>query len=50
MDEIYGDPELKIVWEMMRLTDTAPLTPDPSSPREAVRAFTGFRQEKRRRW
>jgi len=50
MDEIYNNPELKIVWEMMRLTDTAPSTHDPSSPREAVRAFTGFRQQKRKRY
>ena len=50
MDEIYNDPELKIVWEMMRLTDTAKPTPDPNSPREAVRAFTGFKQQRRRRW
>ena len=50
MDEIYKDPELKIVFEMMRLTDTAAETPDPNSPRAAIRTFTaGFKQQQRRR-
>lgn len=46
IDQIYGDPESKILFELVRLTDTAPVTPDPNSPQEALR---GFRQQPRRR-
>ena len=49
IDQIYADPESKILFEISRLTDTAPITPNPNSPQTAVRAFIGFRQQPRRR-
>ena len=49
IDQIYDDPDSKIFFEISRLTDTAPVTPDPDSPHETVRAFMGFRQQRRRR-
>ena len=50
IDQLYDNPESKILFELVRLTDTAPQTPDPNSPHETVRAFMGFRQQHRRRW
>jgi hypothetical protein len=51
IDEIYADPETKIMFELVRLTDTAAETPDPNSPRAVVRSFnSGFRQQQRRKW
>lgn len=41
IDRIYGDPQSKILFEIVRLTDTAPETPTVS-PR-------GFRQQPRLR-
>lgn len=43
IDEIYGDPNSKIFFELLRLTDTAPVEPSPS------RLNLGFRQQKRTR-
>ena len=49
IDQIYDDPNSKIIFEISRLTDTAPQTPDPNSPHEKLRTFMGFKQQNRRR-
>ena len=43
IDQIYGDPESKIIFELVRLTDTAPVEPSPS------RLNLGFKQQPRNR-
>ena len=51
IDQIYDNPETKILFELVRLTDTAPATPDPNSPEHTIRSLNvGFRQQHRKRW
>ena len=41
IDQIYADPEAKILFELVRLTDTAPVSTPPS--------ILGYRQQPRKR-